>query len=112
MKAPVDYILHLADNALVLGQRNAEWCGHGPILEEDLALANNSLDLIGQARLLYQHAAEQINADGALAQRFAHLQGALRKDDDGVVRLDPVEGKKLVKHLLSLTKSISFALLD
>lgn len=76
MKAPVDYVLHLADNALVLGQRNAEWCGHGPILEEDLALANNSLDLIGQARLLYQHAAEQINADAALAQRFAHLRGA------------------------------------
>ena len=74
--APVDYLLHLADNALVLGQRNAEWCGHGPILEEDLALANNSLDLIGQARLLYQHAATLINADPALAQRFAHLQGA------------------------------------
>lgn len=76
MQAPVDYVLHLADNALVLGQRNAEWCGHGPILEEDLALANNSLDLIGQARMLYQHAADQINNDGALAQRFAHLQGA------------------------------------
>ncbi|RZI93779.1 MAG: hypothetical protein EOP39_31090, partial [Rubrivivax sp.] len=53
--------LHLADNALVLGQRNAEWCGHGPILEEDIALANLSLDLIGQARLLYQHAATFIN---------------------------------------------------
>ena len=49
-----DYLLHLADNALVLGQRNAEWCGHGPVLEEDIALANVSLDLIGQARLLYQ----------------------------------------------------------
>ena len=58
-----DYILHLADNALVLGQRNAEWCGHGPILEEDLALANNALDLIGQARLLYQHVAT-VRKDG------------------------------------------------
>ena len=57
MAAHVDYLLHLADNALILGQRNAEWCGHGPILEEDLALANNSLDLIGQARLIYQHVA-------------------------------------------------------
>lgn len=74
--APVDYVLHLADNALVLGQRNAEWCGHGPILEEDLALANNSLDLVGQARMLYQHAATLINADPALAARYAHLQGA------------------------------------
>ncbi len=52
-----DYLLHLADNALILGQRNAQWCGHGPVLEEDLALANNSLDLIGQARLLYQQVA-------------------------------------------------------
>ena len=57
---PTDYLLHLADNALVLGQRNAEWCGHGPALEEDIALSNNSLDLIGQARLLYQAAAAQI----------------------------------------------------
>lgn len=54
MGSSIDYLLHLADNALVLGQRNAEWCGHGPILEEDIALANVSLDLIGQARMLYQ----------------------------------------------------------
>ncbi|MEX3935481.1 1,2-phenylacetyl-CoA epoxidase subunit PaaC [Paraburkholderia phymatum] len=52
------YVLRLADTALILGQRNAEWCGHGPILEEDIALSNMSLDLIGQARLLYTHAAE------------------------------------------------------
>jgi ring-1,2-phenylacetyl-CoA epoxidase subunit PaaC len=76
VKAPVDYLLHLADNALVLGQRNAEWCGHGPVLEEDIALANMSLDLIGQARLLYQYAAEQISTDAALTARFAHLKGA------------------------------------
>ncbi len=63
MNAPVDYLLHLADNAVVLGQRNAEWCGHGPILEEDLALANVSLDLIGQARLLYQLAAKRLGGD-------------------------------------------------
>jgi len=73
MKAPVDYLLHLADNALVLGQRNAEWCGHGPILEEDIALANNSLDLIGQARLLYQHAAEQIG-NGATEDTLAYFR--------------------------------------
>jgi ring-1,2-phenylacetyl-CoA epoxidase subunit PaaC len=57
VQAPLDQLLHLADNALVLGQRNAEWCGNGPVLEEDIALANISLDLIGQARMLYQHAA-------------------------------------------------------
>lgn len=54
------YILHLADNALVHGQRMAEWCGHGPVLEEDIALANIGLDHIGQARMLYQHAAKLI----------------------------------------------------
>ncbi len=53
-----NYIVHLADNALILGQRNAEWCGQGPVLEEDIAMANISLDLIGQARMLYQYAAE------------------------------------------------------
>ncbi|WP_243647787.1 1,2-phenylacetyl-CoA epoxidase subunit PaaC [Flaviaesturariibacter flavus] len=57
-----EYILHLADNALILGQRNAEWCGHGPVLEQDIAITNISLDLIGQARMLFQHAAEIYNA--------------------------------------------------
>ena len=55
-----DYILHLADDALILGHRNSEWTGHGPILEQDIALSNISLDLIGQARNYYQYAAEQI----------------------------------------------------
>ncbi|MBN8443162.1 MAG: phenylacetate-CoA oxygenase subunit PaaC [Thauera sp.] len=73
MKAPVDYLLHLADNAVVLGQRDAEWCGHGPILEEDLALANVSLDLIGQARLLYQLAAARIGGD-ATEDKLAYFR--------------------------------------
>lgn len=51
------YVLRLADNALVLGQRLAEWCGHSPFLEEDIAMANTALDLIGRARMLYTHAA-------------------------------------------------------
>ena len=55
------YILHLADTALILGQRNAEWCGHGPVLEQDIAITNISLDLIGQARNFYQYAAQLIN---------------------------------------------------
>jgi ring-1,2-phenylacetyl-CoA epoxidase subunit PaaC len=57
------YVLHLADNALVHGQRVAEWCGHGPVLEEDIAMANIGLDHIGQARLLYQHAAQLMGGD-------------------------------------------------
>jgi len=73
MSAATDYLLHLADNALVLGQRNAEWCGHGPILEEDIALANVSLDLIGQARLLYQLAAGR-QGGGATEDTLAYFR--------------------------------------
>jgi ring-1,2-phenylacetyl-CoA epoxidase subunit PaaC len=50
------YVLRLADSPLILGQRLSEWCGHAPVLEEDLALANVALDLIGQARLLLARA--------------------------------------------------------
>ncbi len=57
----IEYTLQLADNALILGHRNSEWTGHGPILEQDIALSNISLDLIGQGRYLYQHAARLIN---------------------------------------------------
>jgi len=52
------YLLRLADDRLVLGHRLSEWCGHGPILEEDIALANVSLDLIGEATLLLKRAGE------------------------------------------------------
>ncbi|MFM7311061.1 MAG: 1,2-phenylacetyl-CoA epoxidase subunit PaaC [Flavobacteriales bacterium] len=57
------YLIHLADDALILGQRLAEWCGHGPVLEEDIALANISLDCVGQATLLYKEAA-RLDAQG------------------------------------------------
>lgn len=50
------YLLRIGDTSLILGHRLSEWCGHGPILEEDIALSNIALDLIGQARLLYTHA--------------------------------------------------------
>lgn len=55
-------IVRLADDALVLGQRLSAWCGHGPILEEDIALSNIALDLIGQARNFYTLAGERENA--------------------------------------------------
>jgi ring-1,2-phenylacetyl-CoA epoxidase subunit PaaC len=73
--APLDYLLQLADNALILGQRNGEWCGHGPALEEDIALANISLDLIGQARLLYQHAAA-LTGNGTTEDMLAYFRDA------------------------------------
>jgi ring-1,2-phenylacetyl-CoA epoxidase subunit PaaC len=53
----INYLLHLADTTLILSQRNSEWCGHGPILEQDIAITNISLDLLGQARNFYQYAA-------------------------------------------------------
>jgi ring-1,2-phenylacetyl-CoA epoxidase subunit PaaC len=53
----IQYLLHLADNALILSHRNSQWCGHGPILEQDIALTNIALDQLGQARNLYQYAA-------------------------------------------------------
>jgi ring-1,2-phenylacetyl-CoA epoxidase subunit PaaC len=56
--ATVPYVLRLADTSLVLGQRLGEWVGHAPALEEDLALANIALDLVGQARLLLSYAGE------------------------------------------------------
>ena len=57
----LDYILRLADDALIIGHRLSEWCGHGPILEQDIALTNTALDHLGRARTLYQYAAEQFN---------------------------------------------------
>ncbi len=58
----INNVLHLADSALILAQRNSEWCAHGPILEQDIAITNITLDLIGQARNFYQYAASLINS--------------------------------------------------
>lgn len=69
----INYTLHLADDALILGQRNGEWCGHGPILEQDIAITNISLDLIGQARSFYQYAAT-LKADGSSEDSLAYLR--------------------------------------
>ena len=57
-KALYEYVLRLADDSLILGHRVSEWCGHGPILEEDIALTNLALDLIGQATSLLNYAGE------------------------------------------------------
>jgi ring-1,2-phenylacetyl-CoA epoxidase subunit PaaC len=75
------YTLQWADTILIHAQRLSEWCGHGPILEQDIALTNTSLDHIGAARSLYQYAAEQFNAlpEAARAEFFTSpaLQQAL-----------------------------------
>src|SRR6185436_16039818 len=70
-----EYLLRLADDRLVLGHRLSEWCGHGPILEEDIALANVALDLIGQANLMLQLAGE-IEGKGRDADALAYFREA------------------------------------
>src|SRR6516225_8682289 len=57
------YVLRRADDALILGHRLSEWCGHAPSLEEDMALSNVALDLIGQSRELYAYAARVEGGD-------------------------------------------------
>ncbi len=69
----VIYALRRADDALILGHRLSEWCGHAPILEEEMALANIGLDLIGQARSLYTYAAE-VEARGHDEDKLAYLR--------------------------------------
>jgi ring-1,2-phenylacetyl-CoA epoxidase subunit PaaC len=69
----IDYTLHLADNALIIGHRNSEWCGHGPVLEQDIAISNIALDCIGQARNFYQYAA-QLSGNGATEDSLAYLR--------------------------------------
>jgi ring-1,2-phenylacetyl-CoA epoxidase subunit PaaC len=68
MTSLYNYLLQLGDNALILSHRLGEWCGHGPVLEQDIALTNIALDLLGQSRMLYSYAAE--------------LEGKGRSEDD------------------------------
>jgi ring-1,2-phenylacetyl-CoA epoxidase subunit PaaC len=69
----VTFLLRLADDHLILGHRLSEWCGHAPMLEEDLAMPNMALDLIGQARTLYQHAGA-VEAKGRTEDDLAYLR--------------------------------------
>ncbi len=67
------FLLRLADDHLVLGHRLSEWCGHAPMLEEDLAMPNMALDLIGQARALYQYAGE-VEGKGRDEDQIAYVR--------------------------------------
>jgi ring-1,2-phenylacetyl-CoA epoxidase subunit PaaC len=75
--AHMRYVLRLADTALILGHRLTEWSAHAPTMEEDIALSNIALDLMGQARPLYAHAAA--------------LEGKGRGEDDLAFLRDPEE---------------------
>jgi ring-1,2-phenylacetyl-CoA epoxidase subunit PaaC len=73
--ALLQFLLRMGDNTLILGHRVSEWCGHAPVLEEDIALANTALDLIGQTQLWLGLAAEVQN-DGKTADDLAFLRDA------------------------------------
>lgn len=72
----INTALHLGDNALILGHRLSEWCGHGPVLEQDIAMTNVSLDLIGQARMYLSYAAS-LMADGSDEDSLAYRRDVL-----------------------------------
>ncbi len=89
------YLIHLADSTLILGQRNAEWTGHGPVLEQDIAITNISLDLLGQARNFYQYAAllynrfsneEKIQVDELIPRLWKTYDRELQEDDLAFLR--------------------------
>ena len=86
---PVRYVLRLADTALIHAQRLGEWCGHGPVLEEDIALTNMALDLVGQARALLNHAA-QLESKGR-GEAFSEDQLAFLRDEGQFLNLTLVE---------------------
>jgi ring-1,2-phenylacetyl-CoA epoxidase subunit PaaC len=71
----LEFLLRTGDNPLILGHRVSEWCGHSPILEEDIALANSALDLIGQAQLWLEYAGE-VAGHGQSADDVAYLRDA------------------------------------
>ena len=67
------YVVRLGDNALINGQRLAEWCGHGPFVEEDIAMTNTALDLIGRARMLLTYAGE-VEGEGRTEDDLAYFR--------------------------------------
>ncbi|MGV6847978.1 MAG: 1,2-phenylacetyl-CoA epoxidase subunit PaaC [Marinibacterium sp.] len=74
-EAFLQFLLRMGDNTLILGHRVSEWCGHAPVLEEDIALANTALDLIGQTQMWLGLAGE-VQGDGKTADNLAFLRDA------------------------------------
>src|SRR5262245_51883357 len=94
------YVVALADDALVLGHRLSEWSGRAPMLEEDIALSNLGLDLIGQARLLYAYAGE-VEGKGLSEDDLAYLRDEVAYAN--LLLVDQPNGDfaaTMVRHLL------------
>lgn len=87
-----EYCLKLGDNSLILGHRLSEWCGHGPILEEDIAMTNIALDLVGQARGFLTYACQ--------------IEGKGKTEDDLAYHRDVMQFRN---HMLAEQPNINFA---
>lgn len=100
MTALEKYLIRLGDDSLILGQRLSEWCGHGPILEEDIAMTNVSLDLLGQATLLFEYAAS-LNKNSQSADDLAFLRFENQYSNVLLVEQDNGDfGKTMVRQFL------------
>ena len=88
-EALFEFLLRKADDSLIIGHRLSEWCGHGPILEEDIALTNIALDLIGQATELYKYAAE-VEGKGRNEDDLAFLR--IERDYKNVLLVEQPNG--------------------
>ena len=95
-----EYLLRLGDDRLVLGHRLSEWCGHGPVLEEDIALANVALDLIGQATHFLKLAG-QVEGKGREEDALAYLRDAIDYRNVKLVELPNGDfGRTIVRQFL------------
>lgn len=104
--ALVPYLLRLGDDRLVLGHRLSEWCGHGPILEEDIALTNIALDLIGEAALLLKLAGEE-EGQGRDEDALAYFRDAVDFRNALMVELPKGDfGFTIVRQLLFSVYSV------
>ncbi|MFN8574226.1 MAG: 1,2-phenylacetyl-CoA epoxidase subunit PaaC [Gemmatimonadaceae bacterium] len=101
-----EYLLRLGDDRLVLGHRLSQWCGHAPILEEDIALANISLDLIGEANLLLQLAGKVEDA-GRDQDALAYFREAVQYRNALIAELPPGDfAFTIVRQLLVSVHSV------
>jgi ring-1,2-phenylacetyl-CoA epoxidase subunit PaaC len=101
-----EYLLRLGDDRLILGHRLSEWCGHGPVLEEDIALANVALDLIGQATH-FLHLAGQVEGKGRDEDALAYFRDAIDYRNVNLVELPNGDyGRTIVRQFLFDARSV------
>lgn len=105
----VDTVLRLGDDALILGQRLGEWAGHGPVLEEDLAMANIGLDLIGQARMLLTHAGA-LEGAGRDEDQLAYFRDAAQYRNHSLIELPNGVGKH-DDYAITIVRNLLFSAL-